>query len=107
MREGRTPAYIGDDGPLLVSFGQFNYLWGNIPAIDVLNIGQNEGLDYGGDLDLCFAGEWEVEAAEDVLPSLRSAETECDKLLWLSFSFPSQVEEGSLCSGSVAENLNC
>ncbi|KAL8762580.1 MAG: hypothetical protein Q9184_001434 [Pyrenodesmia sp. 2 TL-2023] len=30
------------------------YLWGNVPAIDVLNLQGNEGLDYTGDFRLLF-----------------------------------------------------
>lgn len=32
------------------------YSWGNIPAIDVLNLKNNEGIDYQEDLSLVFAG---------------------------------------------------
>lgn len=50
---------MGDDGPVLEVFGHLNYLWGNIPAIDVLNVERNEGLQYGEDINLCFAGKSE------------------------------------------------
>ena len=32
------------------------YLWGNMPAFDVLKLEANEGKGYKGDLDLLFAG---------------------------------------------------
>lgn len=32
------------------------YLWGNIPAIDVLNLEQNEGASYDKNMNLLFAG---------------------------------------------------
>ena len=37
--------------------GGLNYLWGNIAAIDILNIARNEGSAYSKDIDLCFAGK--------------------------------------------------
>ena len=44
----------------MVHFGELNYLWGNIPAFDVLNVKKNEGEGYAEDIDLCFAGEYGV-----------------------------------------------
>ena len=43
-REDRRPSYIGrDDGAPLKQFGTNKYLWGNMPALDVLKINDNEG----------------------------------------------------------------
>lgn len=53
--EGRPPHFIGD-GPPMTSFGAKKYLWGNVPAIDVLKLDGNEGADFSGDLSLLFAG---------------------------------------------------
>lgn len=39
-------------------FGGQKYLWGNVPAFDILRLGSNEGEDYSGDLHLLFAGEY-------------------------------------------------
>jgi hypothetical protein len=39
-------------------FGGKNYLWGNVPAIDVLQLGQNEGDSYKENLALLFAGSY-------------------------------------------------
>ena len=40
------------------------YMWGNMPALDVLNLKQNEGFDEGRDYSLLFAGkttaQWEA-----------------------------------------------
>ncbi|KAI9783495.1 MAG: hypothetical protein M1835_003794 [Candelina submexicana] len=52
--EGRQPTFIAD-GETLVMFGGLKYLWGNVPAFDVLKIKENEGQDYNEDLMLCFA----------------------------------------------------
>lgn len=43
--------------PSAVSFGGKKYLWGNVPAIDVLNLRDNEGMDYTGNIRLLFGGK--------------------------------------------------
>ena len=56
--EARHPAFINKDGgPLITSHGREKYLWGNVPALDLLNLQQNEGVDFAEDLRLLFAGE--------------------------------------------------
>ena len=53
--ENRAPAFMG--GPPVTQFGKKKkYLWGNVPALDVLKLEQNEGLEFQGDLNLLFAG---------------------------------------------------
>lgn len=57
--EARRPAFINDDQNQFVDMlahGRQKYLWGNVPAIDILNLQQNEGVDFTGDLRLLFAG---------------------------------------------------
>jgi hypothetical protein len=39
--EKRIPEFMG--GPSLASFGSLQYLWGNIPALDLLKVAENEG----------------------------------------------------------------
>ena len=46
------------DGIDYKTFGHLRYLWGNVPAYDVLNLPENEGADYDRDLSLCFTGEY-------------------------------------------------
>ncbi|KND87546.1 hypothetical protein TOPH_07817 [Tolypocladium ophioglossoides CBS 100239] len=57
-REGRDPPW--ETGTAATNwqnvFGGSKYLWGNTPAMDVLRLDQNEGLEYRGDLSLLFAG---------------------------------------------------
>ncbi|OCL12153.1 hypothetical protein AOQ84DRAFT_420874 [Glonium stellatum] len=53
-REGRKPAFIGDD-PSPNQYGGKQYMWGNMPAIDVLNLKRNEGSDKDRDYALLFA----------------------------------------------------
>ncbi|KAK2757688.1 hypothetical protein FQN54_004657 [Arachnomyces sp. PD_36] len=57
VQEGRTPAFIGD-GPQ--GFGGSKYFWGNVPAIDILQLESNEGKDYSGDLRLLFAASGDL-----------------------------------------------
>lgn len=40
----------------MTSFGETKYLWGNVPAFDILNMASNEGENYANDLRLLFAG---------------------------------------------------
>ena len=49
----------GDDSPFLnhTSHGRQKYLWGNVPALDLIKFHQNEGANFGGDLRLLLAGE--------------------------------------------------
>jgi len=56
--EGRKLA-IFDDGDKKNRFNR-KYLFGNMPAVDVLNLGQNEGLNFRGDLKVLFAGKCSV-----------------------------------------------
>ena len=43
-------------GPPATIFGAKKYLWGNVPAYDVVQLSANEGKAYSGDLRLLFAG---------------------------------------------------
>ena len=45
----------------MTAFGNLTYLWGNMPAFDVLNIQKNEGRSYAKDIDMLFAGEYLME----------------------------------------------
>jgi len=56
--ERRQPAFITADGPFvgMTSHGTQKYLWGNMPALDVLNHNQNEGANLPKELHLLFAG---------------------------------------------------
>lgn len=55
--EKRVPAFINDSPDPFQAFGGTKYLWGNMPAIDVLALESNEGVQYNKDLDLLFAGK--------------------------------------------------
>ena len=53
--EARQPTFIGLSVDM-VAHGSKKYLWGNVPALDILNLQKNEGIDFAGDLRLLFAG---------------------------------------------------
>ncbi len=57
--EKRLPSFITTNGPLIgmIPHGAKKYLWGNVPAIDVLDHQRNEGVDLPEDLHLLFAGK--------------------------------------------------
>lgn len=55
--EKRNPTFIGDDVPAVVSHGQKKFLWGNVPAVDILRIQQNEKGALPTNLNLLFAGK--------------------------------------------------
>lgn len=54
---GRTPTFVSENGPSQTMFGGNKYLWGNVPAIDVLQLAKNEGDSYDHDVHLLFAGK--------------------------------------------------
>jgi len=56
--ENRKPAFVR--GGIGASSGGKCFLWGNIPALDILQLGLNEGDDYRGKLRLLFAGACEL-----------------------------------------------
>ncbi|SPJ78857.1 uncharacterized protein FTOL_07248 [Fusarium torulosum] len=50
--QGRQPAFVGANDQ--EKFGGSNYLWGNVPALDILRLEANEGKDYNKKLNLLF-----------------------------------------------------
>jgi len=58
-REGRTPAWVRSTPSRKGHnpFGGNKYLWGNTPAIDILQLERNEGVPYVEHIALLFAGE--------------------------------------------------
>jgi hypothetical protein len=56
--ENRKPDFITEGGPpeSVQSYGAKKFLWGNVPALDILKCKQNEGEDLPEDLRLLFAG---------------------------------------------------
>lgn len=68
-RSNRNPAWASDTASrnLHNPFGSDKHLWGNTPAIDILQIERNEGLDYGDDVALLFAGSLCISHHVDVI----------------------------------------
>ena len=58
-REGRIPPWASGVASTNWHnvFGGSKYLWGNTPAVDVLNLKRNEGIGYKEDIALLFAGQ--------------------------------------------------
>jgi hypothetical protein len=60
--EKRTPAFIDQNNTPESSstpserYGMMKYLWGNVPAIDVVKYSKNEGLNIPEELHFLFAG---------------------------------------------------
>ncbi|QPC76664.1 hypothetical protein HYE68_007416 [Fusarium pseudograminearum] len=54
----RIPAFFGNMPA--ITFGGKKYLWGNVPALDVLQLGSNEGDNYQGQLNLLFAASGDL-----------------------------------------------
>jgi hypothetical protein len=60
--ENREPQFVNttNDGILMCIFGNQKYLWGNVPAIDVVNHLQNEGKDLPETFNFLFAGMYTI-----------------------------------------------
>ncbi|KAJ5272980.1 hypothetical protein N7478_008105 [Penicillium angulare] len=58
VAEDRVPEFMG--GGIGVQFGGKKYLWGNIPALDILRLESNEGKDYAENLCLLFAASGDL-----------------------------------------------
>jgi Domain of unknown function (DUF4470) len=55
--EQRTPAFMTDEPySSLTPFEGLKYLWGNVPAVDVLRLQDNEGVEFNKDYRVLFAG---------------------------------------------------
>ncbi|EUC29428.1 hypothetical protein COCCADRAFT_40188 [Bipolaris zeicola 26-R-13] len=60
-RTGRQPDFIGE-GPSHTTFGNRKYLWGNMPALDILKFQDNEGMTSATshDFNLLFAASGDL-----------------------------------------------
>ncbi|KAI0111207.1 hypothetical protein GGR51DRAFT_569241 [Nemania sp. FL0031] len=67
MVQNRTPAFVG--GPqqgwfgTQQYFGTPKYLWGNVPAIDIVQLRRNEGVDFEGPISMLFAASGDIRNA--------------------------------------------
>lgn len=60
IRDNDDPA-LGDQPVTMLQHGRKKYLWGNVPAIDIIQSCQNEGKDLPEQLKLLFAGKRQVQ----------------------------------------------
>ncbi|RLL98932.1 hypothetical protein CFD26_107683 [Aspergillus turcosus] len=68
--ENRKPSFIS--GGLGEQFGTKKYLWGNIPAFDVLRLGSNEGEEYGEVIRILFAASGDLRNVVKTIAQLPS-----------------------------------
>lgn len=57
--EQRQPHFVTNItsvADLATTHGKQKFLWGNVPALDVLNLDANEGIHYKNDINILFAG---------------------------------------------------
>ncbi|KAH8674391.1 hypothetical protein BGZ60DRAFT_468760 [Tricladium varicosporioides] len=71
-REGRIPHWASGVASTNWHnvFGGSKYLWGNTPAVDVLNLERNEGIDYKEDIALLFAASGDLRHVVRTIASL-------------------------------------
>ncbi|KAL4799456.1 hypothetical protein BDV19DRAFT_385224 [Aspergillus venezuelensis] len=70
VQEGRTPAFVA--GPAITTFGVNKYLWGNMPALVLLQLEKNEGKAYGEDIRLLFAASGDLRNVVKTIAELPS-----------------------------------
>ncbi|KAL7909005.1 hypothetical protein GGI35DRAFT_493828 [Trichoderma velutinum] len=58
--ENRSPTFMADMKNFVPSFSGNKCLWGNIPAIDVLQLESNEGVNHGKQMNLLFAASGDL-----------------------------------------------
>ncbi|PVH76133.1 hypothetical protein DL98DRAFT_465490 [Cadophora sp. DSE1049] len=77
-----SPGFSPNNGPSATVHGQRKYLWGNMPAFDVLNLKQNEGADTTRDFRLLFAASGDLRNAATTVAGLPSSYTgQCELIL--------------------------
>lgn len=55
--ERRQPTFVGGGVAEGFGFKHQKYLWGNMPALDILALDKNEGNFYDRDVHVLFAGK--------------------------------------------------
>ncbi|KFA69503.1 hypothetical protein S40285_05667 [Stachybotrys chlorohalonatus IBT 40285] len=70
--EDREPAWNKPEAArnLYNTFGEETYLWGNPPAIDVLQLQQKEGVQYGKDIALLFSASGDLRNVDKIIVDL-------------------------------------
>jgi hypothetical protein len=57
--EGRRPSFVMDE--IVYDNDPATFYFGNMPAIDVLKLSENEGASFDGKLSLLFAGKFTLQ----------------------------------------------
>ncbi|KAF4311294.1 hypothetical protein GTA08_BOTSDO13075 [Botryosphaeria dothidea] len=73
--EQRKPAFVSNvTGPAdkMVTYGKKKYLWGNVPALDMLGLAHNEGATYAKDLRLLFAASGDLRHVVKTIAGITS-----------------------------------
>ena len=81
-QQGHPPTFIGiGNDPMAPchAANRFSWLWGNTPAIDVLNLARNEGSCFGGGFNICFAGKLDSTLHLSNLNPLRHSQTASER----------------------------
>ncbi|KAK1624557.1 hypothetical protein BDP81DRAFT_437802 [Colletotrichum phormii] len=73
--ENRAPAFIGNGHPQ-VTYGAGKYLWGNVPAFDVLQLNANEGVSYDEQVRLLFAASGDLRNVIKTIAQLPDSYTQ-------------------------------
>ncbi|PHH78981.1 hypothetical protein CDD80_5922 [Ophiocordyceps camponoti-rufipedis] len=74
VMENRRPAFY-DEEKMQYSPPVIKYLWGNIPAIDIVKLEDNEGVDYKQDLRLLFAASGDLRNVVKTIAQLPTGYT--------------------------------
>ncbi|XXH02766.1 hypothetical protein Hte_009151 [Hypoxylon texense] len=71
-QEARSPAwaFMGSTADPHHTFGRNKYLWGNSPAMDLLQLRRNEGTDYDKDIAMLFAASGDLRNVVKTVQSL-------------------------------------
>ncbi|KAG8525730.1 uncharacterized protein KY384_000490 [Bacidia gigantensis] len=75
-KENRKPAFIGGGENIpFTTFGQLKFLWGNVPAYDILDLERNEGATFDQDINLCFAASGDLRNLIHTMKTIPSSYT--------------------------------
>lgn len=69
-REGRLPSYVGNNIPPFIPFGRSKFLWGNVPALDIIRLKDDEGVAYNKHMNLLFAASGDLRNVVKTIISL-------------------------------------
>lgn len=90
--KGRRPAFMDGSRTLDIALkaihGIQKYLWGNVPAIDILNYPKNEGVNMPQELHLLFAGKCESWSNNKLGLTVCQASGDCRNIIKTLLGLP-------------------